>query len=225
MSAVIPTDRYNFERFDPLQLEPAVLAVERAKLSVAEKTKLWVAAIEDAKRCVANLHKHRANIVKLCLKSCDIHRGGGHHWSNHNGVFTARRFAEEIGVEYKTLMNWIRCWRDIVGELQAGEWKDDHYKYAQQTVKSLGQDATPKERVAAFRKLRDSHVPVTHPRTGKEKVVEKGHAYKLTSTLHWMKSHKAFLSKTPARELDQELLQQIRDVLKETLAVVSDKLG
>lgn len=173
-----------------------------------ERMRLWLAAVDRAKRAVSDLHTARAVIVKLAREVCDIHWGGGDHWTEHEGVFTARRFAKEIGINYKTMMNWMRVWREIADETKPGEWKDEDFKYAQQAIKRCGAQSDRKKRLGEFRRLRDGQKSV----------------FRLSIIIQWARSHRNFLKSANHKDLDPNDLLALRELASDTVRVIDERM-
>lgn len=101
------------------------------------REKLWLECVTMAKQHMAAVANARNEIIKLAVKCCDIHWGGGDHWDDHQGVYTLRQFAMEIGMNVKTLQNWVRIYRVFNEALPAGEYQEADYKYAAEAYKNL----------------------------------------------------------------------------------------
>lgn len=119
-------------RISPALPEPNVIPIKKMPIfesppvQVADKTEAkWTETVEKAKAFVLQISKCRLQIAELALEVCDVRWGGGAHWANHEGTYTLKRFAEEIGVNPKTLSNWVRVKRNVMDKLiEAGEEVD-----------------------------------------------------------------------------------------------------
>lgn len=89
------------------KVEP-VAPVKKKEITPEEK---WQSYISRAKRAVSDIAKARIDIADLAIEACDIIHGGGGHWSGHEGVYTLKRFSEDVGIPKKTLQNWVRVRR------------------------------------------------------------------------------------------------------------------
>lgn len=86
--------------------------------------KQWDDYVERAKKQVKRLKTACMDIAKLAIKACDIHWGGGDHWDKHSNVYTLTRFAEEIGISYKTLHTYVSMTRKVYDKLTPKQQKD-----------------------------------------------------------------------------------------------------
>lgn len=206
------------EKRPPLQVAPAEspkkgeVVPAAASLAGDERMRLWLECVEQAKRQVGVMYEARAEIVRLARRVCDIEWGGGNHWSDHEGVFTAKRFAKEVGIKYKTLMGWLRVWREVVDHLPPGEWEDEDYKYAQQTIKRLGANANAKQRTGEFRRLRDGQ------KNDKP-------TFRFAVILQWARSHRNFLKTVKKNTLPKDDLLAMRELCENTVQIINDLLG
>ena len=94
---------------EPSPIEPV------SKLSSEDKR--WQEYVDRAKSYISKMAQHRLDIAMLALEVCDIRWGGGDHWANHEGTYTLKRFAEEIGLNPKTLSGWVRVKRNVIDKL------------------------------------------------------------------------------------------------------------
>lgn len=203
--------RFVPETVSPLPATQALLPATQSEsitgTPTVDREKEWQSAVDIAREHVKTVALARQIIVKLALKVCDIHWGGGDHWNGFKGVYTMKRFAKEVGIEYKTLAQWMRTWRDVVDHLDPGEWKEEDFKYAQRAIKIKGKDATVDERKAEFRRLKDK---------------DKGF-YQLGSIVQYARSHCRFIKNTKLEDLDLETLAAFRVICQETITAIDEK--
>lgn len=190
------------------KLEYVVPAQPKVDLDVSRE-KLWARCVEAAKQHIAQVSKARLEITKLAMECCDIRRGGGGHWTDHEGIYTVKKFAQEIGMNYKTLTNWIACYRGINAGLPPGEYKEEDYKFAMTAVKKLGRFARPQDLITEFRRQRDSS-KITH---------------KLSMIITWARSHKNFVQRSDLSKMDQEELRVLRELFVESAQIIDKHFG
>ena len=109
---------------------PKLKVVEETKPSpMAEAEKNWQRYVTEARGFVKSMNQNRMEIAKRAVAACDIQHGGGAHWSDFKDVFTLKKFAEEIGVSYKTLHGWCRVLTNVVQNIPDGEYdeKSDYH--------------------------------------------------------------------------------------------------
>ena len=96
------------------------------------------------------------DIATMALEACEINYGGGDHWKKHKDVFTLKKFAEEIGMTYKTLHRWVKVKRDIVDKLPEGYYDEDtDFAAATSAANEIKRDATEEDIKAAFDKWKE----------------------------------------------------------------------
>lgn len=187
---------------------PTPEAEERRTPEEEERHRAWLEAIEEAKRCLKNIADYRRQIVRLCLRVCDIHHGGGDHWSGFKGIYTAKTFAREIGLKYKTLISWIRVEELVIANLRPGEYQDRDFRFACKVYKKFGVNGTSKERADCFRSLKS----------------KKTADYKLLTMIDWTKSHISFLKRSDIKSLPRNDLLKFREQCVLMLEIIDEKL-
>lgn len=121
----------------------------------------WEEAITQAKVCISNMSKSRLKVAELALEVCDVRWGGGAHWANHEGTYTLKRFAEEIGLNPKTLSNWVRVKRNVHDKLvEAGQEINPIEDWAAMTrvADKMKHDAPTEDVVSSFAAWDSKHV-------------------------------------------------------------------
>lgn len=172
------------------------------------KARVFNACVEAGKVHIADRHVFRTRIVDLCLKCCDIDWGGGAHWSGHEGVYTARRFAKEIGFNYKTLMSYVRIKRHVIDRLETGEWDEKHYRFAHRAMWELGVKGDPQDLLVEFRRMRDS---------AKQ-------SYRLAVILQWTRSHISFIRRAKMEDLRLEDLERLKELYADMSTAIEERL-
>lgn len=122
----------------------------------------WEECVKAAKLCVVRIGQYRMYIAKLAMRACDITHGGGGHWNDFEDQRHLGKFAQEIGVNHKTMNEWVATYRDVVLKLPPNEremaMEDGNYK-AVRRVKGQVVKNTPKKEV---RVLFDQEKQRTH---------------------------------------------------------------
>lgn len=70
------------------------------------KAKKYLAIIRGMKRKIG---VYEADISELALKVCEIRHGG-----ISTNIYTIKDFSEDIGMNHKTLQNWVSAYRTVV---------------------------------------------------------------------------------------------------------------
>lgn len=77
------------------------------KRTITQQKKIWAECLSEASRLLDRSIKIRMKIADLAIKACDIRQGGGGHWDGFANQYTLKAFAEELGLNRKTLYNWV----------------------------------------------------------------------------------------------------------------------
>jgi hypothetical protein len=116
------------EKFDNLKDDLAAAGVPAVVMpnSVTIMDKMdalqtWADCVQAAKMCVVRIEQYRMVIASLCIKACDIKHGGGGHWNGFADQKTIVNFAAEIGINKKTLSEWVAVKRDVINKLPPKE--------------------------------------------------------------------------------------------------------
>jgi transposase-like protein len=182
-------------------LEPRIPAVIEFKdldgpVPCDEMEKRWKRYIEQAKPHVVSITKARMTIAELAANACTIHYGGGDHWKNFSGVYTLKRFAAEIGINSKTLSNWVATYRNVLKKLPEGVYDPNNFEAARRTANKVTRRSTPEEVAATYQHELSSS-------RDREYLVR---GIKRLKTLHYYITVKAYLpelEKECAGELDE----------------------
>lgn len=118
----------------------------------------WVSYVDRAKTVVRKLNKDRMKVAKLAIAACDIKHGGGNHWKDFEGVYTLRRFAEEVGVSYKTLHNWVMIKKEVAGRLPKGMFDEANWGAAVRTRNKVDKKTATKRLSRSIAKKRTAKV-------------------------------------------------------------------
>lgn len=150
--------------YEARQVAEAKKAMERIgweKEPDAEKR--WRECIEQAKVHVFRMKTARFVICELAIKACDIRWGGGYHWDDNPNQYTLKNFAEEIGVHYKTLQNWVGVYRWAKQKLKDEKWGESDYEALRHAKQEAGRHSSPTKAKRAFK--RSSQLSVADQKT------------------------------------------------------------
>jgi hypothetical protein len=100
----------------------------------------WLRCVNDAKLIVLSRNIGRIKICELAIEACDIKMGGGGHWSKFTGYRTAADFADEIGINPKTLLEWLSIKKYIYDNLPAKYKLDFNWTVMGRVRRSLTQN-------------------------------------------------------------------------------------
>lgn len=171
--------------------EPAI-----AKSELEEAEARWLSYVERAKKFVKRMNRDRLDIAQLAIEACDIQLGGGNHWSGFKGVYTLKKFAEEVGITYKTLSNWVRVKRNVVDRLPEGYYDEESYFAANRVANETDRNTSPEEVKERFDKWKNKGT--------------QGH--QLLQLHRRVRSGAFFIhNRADMAELDVETLRELRD--------------
>ena len=97
--------------------------------------KEWDGLVKAAKERLLAISHARMEIARLAIKACDIVHGGGGHWNDFKGQKTVTQFAAEIGMNYKTLIQWIKIRKGVHDKLPKGVYQENNFGAADRTRK------------------------------------------------------------------------------------------
>lgn len=173
----------------------------------SDREQIWTECVSLARRLTKGLST-REQIAELAIRCCDIKWGGGGHWTGFEGQFTVKRFAEEIGIHYKTVWGWVRTKTQIVDKLEPGEYQPRHWRYAFQAMKSKPSD-DPAGRLEAFRALRDAGPTEMY----------------LQTVMKWTRAHLKFFRDADLSKFGRDDLAVVRDSMLEVGAIIDKHLA
>lgn len=128
-----------------MQLATAQCTVETNTTTDFNNLELYNKYIHRAKHLLETIKSYQIEIVKMVLEVCDIRHGGISH-----DVFTIKRFALDIGMNPKTLQNWVREYKNVALKLTLEEQNNlksaEDWKKIRQVNKIVDRNA-PKEEV------------------------------------------------------------------------------
>lgn len=122
------------------------------------RERIWKDCVDEAKKIISLTKELRLQIVTLAEKACVIHHGG----RASNSRFTVVRFANEIGINHKTLQEWMSLKRSIYDILPENEQKKVSFtdmKYLDSQTKSGKRNTLEKSKavLAKLTEMRKQH--------------------------------------------------------------------
>lgn len=187
-------------------------APERVKKSMRPDAaeSRWQEYVNRAKPFVKKLNYCRMEIARLAIEACDIHYGGGDHWKNFDGVYTLKRFAQEIGIHYKTLNRWTKILRDVKAKVPPEIYQEHDFMAGQRTLGRITRK-TPAKRVTEIYKQE----------------LERGSdAFYLNQFVRRVRTCKYFIcEKANLGKLDQDQLDELRDLTNKISLHLDDFLS
>lgn len=122
------------------------------KINAIHRARIYVNKIKDLED---KIHIYEVDIVKIALEVCDIKRGGcAHH------LYTIRDFAKDIGMNSKTLQNWVSAYRNVVPKLKSPDiiTKKD-WSSVRKTNRMTSSSNTREEVQEVYRKYQEEEKP------------------------------------------------------------------
>lgn len=99
---------------------------------------VWDRCVSEAKLLVMKRNIARIRVCELAMEACEeIIVGGGAHWSNFEYQYTATKFAKEIGIVPRTLLNWLRIKRYVYDSLTDINKERLNWNVLEKTLKHL----------------------------------------------------------------------------------------
>ena len=83
----------------------------------------------------------RLKLCELCLEACSIVEGGGGHWSKFKDQYHIGNFADAIGMNRKTLGNWMVTYRFVIMKLPENKRKEFNWSVGERVRKELNAKA------------------------------------------------------------------------------------
>lgn len=79
----------------------------------------WDRCVNEAKLLIVSRDAARIRICELTLEACgEITWGGGGHWSGYANQLTVTKFANEVGIKPRTLLEWLAVKRYVHDHLK-----------------------------------------------------------------------------------------------------------
>lgn len=86
----------------------------------------WEIAIRKARQYIASYDQARWKVVELAKSVCDLNPGG-----RKADTFSLKKFAHAIGLNQKTLYEWVRIKRNVVDKLPKTMIEKNIFKYTE----------------------------------------------------------------------------------------------
>src|SRR5690606_28292286 len=93
--------------------------------------------VELGKELVNKIEAYQAKIAEYACLVCDIRHGG-----ISTNYYTIKDYANDIGIPYKTLQNWIRVYRNVVKRIDNKIETNKDWERARKTNDILTMDIT-----------------------------------------------------------------------------------
>lgn len=86
----------------------------------------WLRCVHDARLLVMKRDHAKMKICELCLEACggEIKWGGGGHWSGFKNQMNVTKFATDIGIHPKTLLEWMAVKRYVYDNINVKYQKE-----------------------------------------------------------------------------------------------------
>lgn len=109
----------------------------------------WEQAVQEARTIFKYMSTGRMEIATKAIYACDINHGGGDHWNGFEDVYTLTKFAEDIGIHYKTLHQWVRIKRNIYDKVGT-HWNSRNFMVAIRADTRVQPEMTKKEVIEIY---------------------------------------------------------------------------
>lgn len=101
---------------------------------------LWNRNVEQAKFYLNSRKTNQMIVAALAIESCEVIWGG-----KSDGLFTYAEFARKIGINPKTLYNWVTIKKNVYDKLNAEEQTNGVYSDFAFVAKKINKSDTSKE--------------------------------------------------------------------------------
>lgn len=187
---------------------------KRIRLVRGDETKkeVWNRCIREAKLLVMKRDQARIHICELATEACDIKKGGGGHWSKFKDQYTVSNFAIDIGINPKTLLEWLAVKRYVYDKLNKkfqGEAKWTVMAKVRREVSSS------REEIPSKRKVTQSYENILNTTQDKSSSI---------NALKYAKNLRYTLDKNLHRMKDKQSLQQLRLLTKGILKDIDARI-
>lgn len=189
--------------------KPNVKLSDPTVIDIEYYDKKWNSYVVEAKKVVSKMGADRLRIATLAIEACDIRHGGGGHWNNNEGVYTMKRFASEVGINYKTLANWVRVKRNVIDKLPEGAFKEDDWAAANRASDNVPAKASREDVEKSYKKWKNE----------RDEVRYHTHANRKIKTILYFFKHSSHIEKLNVDQLKETLC-----ISEELVKVLSEKL-
>lgn len=160
--------------------------------------------VERGSEIVSNMKTAKYDLCELALKVCRIQVGG--HVTD-KPYYSIKRYAEDIGMNYKSLAKWLEEHRNVVKKLPIKPKAED-YKVIRQVMKRVNSKNTIAEVREVYNKYKDY---------SQEDLL-------LLSNIKYAKTIRNFLQDNKLGLLQEEDLNVLINVIKEINQVIKEQL-
>lgn len=177
-----------------------------------------------AKKELKAVEGHQIRICEYAMKVCQIRHGG-----RSNGYYTITDFASDIGMESKTLSNWLLTYRNVVQKLDKPISTQKEWVAAKRVENVLREERIVKNRIAdkPVGSSYASKIPVSKERiqniysrieSGEERPFEAEFAQMLRSAKHAL----SLLQKRELGIIDDDQLEYLMTVIDESSEILNN---
>ena len=146
---------------------------------------------------VKNYKETKYNICELCLRVCDIQKGGH---GNKKEIYSMKNFADRIGIKWTTIKFWMREHTQVVKKIDLKEPPKD-YRIIREVLREVDPE-TPKEKVIQIFNKYNNY--------SKEE-------FKLIRAIEDATGVRNFIEDHAISELDQDKIEQLKELLEMSL--------
>lgn len=179
--------------------------------------------VELGKQSLGYIKDYQMTISRYALAVCDIRHGGP-----SKNIYTIGKYAEDIGMNQKTLQNWIAIYRDVVKKLDKDE-KEVNWSSATKVSNLLREEQTGLNKVTGKEKTITGYKKNVEPkriRTLYEKIEdgEKPFESEFQSICQRTKHAKFLLKKRDLEIINDHQKLYLMELLDECSDLINDHL-
>lgn len=174
------------------------------------------------KELVSKIENYQVKIAEYATIVCDIRHGG-----RSDNYYTIKDYAQDIGLKYKTVQNWVQVYRNVVVKVDAKIETKEDWKSARITNDILTAETTVKNKLVNRKNRR---VTISTP---KEKVKdlfhkiqdeEKPFHLEFNRATKSAKHIKYILAKRDLSIIDDESMLHLMEVLDDASEIINQHL-
>lgn len=173
------------------------------------------------KKELAQIEGHQKRICDYAMEVCTIRHGG-----KSPGIYTLKKYAEDIGMNPKTLQNWMQVYRNVIIKLEDPEKAD--FQKASKVNNILEENRTLDNAIGKTPGTRTAYkkdVPAEKVRSLYAKYEhEKPFEGEFINIMQQMKSFRNLFMKRDLNIIQDEHLQHCKDLLDECSQMLNTHL-
>jgi len=178
--------------------------------------------VDLGKGLINKIEGHQVLIAGYAVAVCDIRHGG-----KSSGYYTLTNYAKDIGMNKKTLQNWVQAYRNVVIKLDRPVLTKEEWSAVRRTNDILTMDVTIKNKISGIKGKKKT---INTPKERVQKIYdeveieEKPFTLELTRCLQAAKNIKFLMSTRDISIGEIKPLTALMELLDESSDLINDNL-